>query len=302
MTTLKKLMALLLAIMMLFSAATLLAGCEEDSGKKKKSSSSKKDEDEDEDEDEDKEDEDEDKEDEDKDDEEDEDKNKDDEDEDKDEEDDKPGKVEVEDEEEKPGKEEVSSNNTALVGTWEYKKDIAKMLNDIYERQYGDSFVAPNGNMYLYIEMEFEKDGDYTMSINLDEDSAKDYLAELCVAVADCIYAMLAEQGLDKDAVDAQLGMSAEEYCRQMITYESLVQSMTQDDKTGYYYEEDGKIYIAESEDDKDEPKSYMIYTISGKKLTISDIYNYKDGEFATESEEMQNNPVTQMPWVLEKQ
>ena len=48
----KQLLALLLALMMLFSVATVFAGCE-DSGSKKKSSSSKKDDDDDEDEDED---------------------------------------------------------------------------------------------------------------------------------------------------------------------------------------------------------------------------------------------------------
>lgn len=56
----KKLLALLLALMMLFSVATVFAGCE-DSGKKKSSSSKKNDDDDDEDEDEDEDDEDEDK-------------------------------------------------------------------------------------------------------------------------------------------------------------------------------------------------------------------------------------------------
>ena len=294
MTTLKKLMALLLAIMMLFSAATLLAGCD-DSGSKKKSSSSKKDDDEDEDEDEDKDDEDkddEDKDDEDKDDEDKDDEDKDDEDKDDEDKDDK--------EETKPSKEETSASEE-LVGTWSFEKNLADALNDSYAAQFGDSFVAPDSDLIISMKMEFTKKGDYVLSAVLDEDSTTDYLEELCVSVADCIYAMLAEQGLDKEAVDAQLGMPADEYYKQMFTYESFSENLNQS-KEGYYYVEGGNIYIADSKADKDNPKSYMIYKLSGKKLTISDIYDFENDEFASESEEMQSNPVMQLPMVLEKQ
>ena len=149
----KKLLALLLALMMLFSVATVFAGCE-DSGKKK-SSSSKNDDDEDEDEDEDKDNEDEDEDDKDKDDE-----DKDDEDKDKDNEDeddeDKDKDNNKDDKEDKEDKEDTNNNVDTDSIQSKLKKAVTKVVDTYYNVGSPDLYGCAPDEVFDYCEDFYE--------------------------------------------------------------------------------------------------------------------------------------------------
>lgn len=294
----KKLLALLLALMMLFSVATVFAGCE-DSGKKKSSSSKKDDDDDDEDEDEDKDDED---------------KDDEDKDDDKDDENKDNGKV-TEPQNNQSGSDEPGVQDATkpqqeetdgISGTsWSYEMDYAQVLNQVYSASFGESFVAPSGSLTAEVTMNFKKNGDFVLEMALDEAKSQKYLNNLVDALVDATYAMYAEQGMDADTVDSyyesQAGMTLSEAMSAQLSFESLSQSLNQN-KTGVYEVNvaEGRIYVADDEDElHDDDVTFYVYSLSGNKLTISDIFNGE--EYATESEEMASNPMMQMPWVMTK-
>ena len=146
----KKLLALLLALMMLFSVATVFAGCE-DSGKKK-SSSSKNDDDEDEDEDEDDEDEDEDKDNED----EDEDKDGEDEDDNKDGEDENNGDEDVDVTEPKATEPEPTEPEPTEPEPTEVESELLDAPYEVFDESLNNFVIGAqilSGSEYKYFEV-----------------------------------------------------------------------------------------------------------------------------------------------------
>ncbi len=170
----KKLLALLLALAMVFSLMLCLTACDDSSSSDddddEKSSSKKDDEDEDDDKD-------------------DEDDNKDDEDTDKDDED----------------EDDKTTTSTGIVGTWEGTVD----LSDFFA-MYGMDFLSVK-SFKVGLIFEFEKNGEYTMYVNeSDWDKAVDKNMDSWIEAFE--ESLEDEYGMSAEDFEDETGMTPEEY------------------------------------------------------------------------------------------
>ena len=204
----KKLLALLLVLAMVFSVMTVFTACEDSS-----SSSSKSDKDDDDDDDDKKKD---DKDDEDEDEDED---NKDNEDEDnKDNEDEDEDNKDNEDEDK-----DEPSKTSDIVGEWEGKVDMACIMNYLMEASAGDAaeFLLLD-SFEVRFTFEFDDDGMFSMTINeRDFEKELENAAEVWIdGYYEIIDMQIEENGLDMtpdEYAEQALGMSVEDFIEEAL-------------------------------------------------------------------------------------
>ena len=250
----KKLLALLLVLAMVFSVMTVFTACEDSS-----SSSSKSDKDDDDDDDDKKKD---DKDDEDEDEDED---NKDDEDEDNKDNEDEDNKDDEDEDKDEPSK------TSDIVGEWEGEVDMACILNYMFEASLGDlAEYLTLDSFEVRFTFEFDDDGMFSMTINeRDFEKELENAAEVWIdGYYEIIDIQIEEQGLDMtpdEYAEQHLGMSVEDFIE-----EALVSGMdaAQFENYGNYELDGSKLYM-------DSSREYYIIEIDGDELVFE---GYSEG------------------------
>lgn len=164
------------------------------------------------------------------------------------------------------------SKNT-LVGNWEGKIDFTDMFNDVMVQSLGDEEAAEYikiSKLALDLSISFDKDGEYTMSI--DEDGARKTMENMMGEVKDGLEKyfekMISDQGLDMsvdDFFNSMIGSSFSDYIDEMMDVDMLMSGFDELEESGTY-KTDGDELTLESDDGG---KTEYTFELDGSKLTL---------------------------------
>lgn len=182
-------------------------------------------------------------------------------------------------------KEEVKKTDAELiVGTWESSVNIGDELAKVLESDMDMAeFMSyfDFGGIDITMQIVFGKDGSYSVAY-VDDGSSKKIEKAFRDGFVEMFDALLEGTGYTFADVAAQENMTEDEYLDAMV--EIAMQSITplyDEISAGTYEIGDGKLYMIEDGDDKDDD-TYTTYKLSKNKLTLK--ASYTDGEKDTDS------------------
>ncbi len=182
-------------------------------------------------------------------------------------------------------KEEVKKTDAELiVGTWESSVNIGDELAKVLESDMDMAeFMSyfDFGGIDITMQIVFDKDGSYSVAY-VDDGSSKKIEKAFRDGFVEMFDALLEGTGYTFADVAAQENMTEDEYLDAMV--EIAMQSITplyDEISAGTYEIGDGKLYMIEDGDDKDDD-TYTTYKLSKNKLTLK--ASYTDGEKDTDS------------------
>ena len=182
-------------------------------------------------------------------------------------------------------KEEVKKTDAELiVGTWESSVNIGDELEKLLET---DTDMAEFMSYFdfsgidITMQIVFGKDGSYSVAY-VDDGSSEKIEKAFRDGFVEMFDALLEGTGYTLADVAAQENMTEDEYLDAMV--EIAMQSVTplyDELSAGTYEIGDGKLYMIEDGDDKDDG-TYTTYKLSKNELTLK--ASYTDGEKDTDS------------------
>lgn len=182
-------------------------------------------------------------------------------------------------------KEEVKKTDAELiVGTWESSVNIGDELAKVLESDMDMAeFMSyfDFGGIDITMQIVFDKDGSYSVAY-VDDGSSKKIEKAFRDGFVEMFDALLEGTGYTFADVAAQENMTEDEYLDAMV--EIAMQSITplyDELSAGTYEIGDGKLYMIEDGDDKDDD-TYTTYKLSKNELTLK--ASYTDGEKDTDS------------------
>lgn len=182
-------------------------------------------------------------------------------------------------------KEEVKKTDAELiVGTWESSVNIGDELAKVLESDMDMAeFMSyfDFGGIDITMQIVFDKDGSYSVAY-VDDGSSKKIEKAFRDGFVEMFDALLEGTGYTFADVAAQENMTEDEYLDAMV--EIAMQSITplyDEISAGTYEIGDGKLYMIEDGDDKDDD-TYATYKLSKNELTLK--ASYTDGEKDTDS------------------
>lgn len=182
-------------------------------------------------------------------------------------------------------KEEVKKTDAELiVGTWESSVNIGDELDKVLESDMDMAeFMSyfDFGGIDITMQIVFDKDGSYSVAY-VDDGSSKKIEKAFRDGFVEMFDALLEGTGYTFADVAAQENMTEDEYLDAMV--EIAMQSITplyDEISAGTYEIGDGKLYMIEDGDDKDDD-TYTTYKLSKNELTLK--ASYTDGEKDTDS------------------
>lgn len=182
-------------------------------------------------------------------------------------------------------KEEVKKTDAELiVGTWESSVNIGDELAKVLESDMDMAeFMSyfDFGGIDITMQIVFDKDGSYSVAY-VDDGSSKKIEKAFRDGFVEMFDALLEGTGYTFADVAAQENMTEDEYLDAMV--EIAMQSITplyDEISAGTYEIGDGKLYMIEGGDDKDDD-TYTTYKLSKNELTLK--ASYTDGEKDTDS------------------
>lgn len=182
-------------------------------------------------------------------------------------------------------KEEVKKTDAELiVGTWESSVNIGDELAKVLESDMDMAeFMSyfDFGGIDITMQIVFDKDGSYSVAY-VDDGSSKKIEKAFRDGFVEMFDALLEGTGYTFADVAAQENMTEDEYLDTMV--EIAMQSITplyDEISAGTYEIGDGKLYMIEDGDDKDDD-TYTTYKLSKNELTLK--ASYTDGEKDTDS------------------
>lgn len=186
-----------------------------------------------------------------------------------------------------------ASEQEQFVGSWEAKVDFGKLVGEMMTsvedmpEGYADNFDF--GSAEITLQMTFDKDGTYEMSV--DEDSAEDALKVLTEDMKEgltkFLQGQLAASGITMSVEDALAasGMNLDDAVEKEMANLDIIDSM---EKEGKYKVADGKLYTTETLDEEINEKIYEEYKLEGDTFTLTKyVGGEEDAETATTAEHL---------------
>lgn len=182
-------------------------------------------------------------------------------------------------------KEEVKKTDAELiVGTWEGSVNIGDELEQVLESDMDMAELMSYfdfSDIDITMQIVFDKDGSYSVAY-VDDGSSEKIEKAFKDGFVDLFNALLADSGYTLADVAAQENMTEDEYLDSMVEIAmQSVNSLYTEISAGTYEIEDGKLYMIEDGDDKDD-NSYTTYKLSKNELTLK--ASYIDGEKDTDA------------------
>lgn len=182
-------------------------------------------------------------------------------------------------------KEEVKKTDAELiVGTWEGSVNIGDELEQVLESDMDMAELMSYfdfSDIDITMQIVFSKDGSYSVAY-VDDGSSEEIEKAFKDGFVDLFNALLADSGYTLADVAAQENMTEDEYLDSMVEIAmQSVNSLYTEISAGTYEIEDGKLYMIEDGDDKDDD-SYTTYKLSKTELTLK--ASYIDGEKDTDA------------------
>lgn len=182
-------------------------------------------------------------------------------------------------------KEEVKKTDAELiVGTWESSVNIGDELDKVLESDMDMAeFMSyfDFGGIDITMQIVFGKDGSYSVAY-VDNGSSKKIEKAFRDGFVEMFDALLEGTGYTLADVAAQENMTEDEYLDAMVEIAmQSIASLYDEISAGTYEIGDGKLYMIEDGDDKDDD-TYTTYKLSKNELTLK--ASYTDGEKDTDS------------------
>lgn len=200
---------------------------------------------------------------------------------------------------------ETITDEEAIIGEWLCTFDLAPVMGDVLAEELGDESLIPTAELNMNIVFVFEAGGDAEITMEVDQTAMANYLDALAGNMVDYMYDMLAEMGYAQtdadEMIEAEFGMSMEEYIVAMME-ESMAASVDSfSESMSCYYKVDAdnqRIYLGETMEELESEAEYAAYAIYGDVLELTELVS-ADGDLdMTEMEEYG----IELPWVFEKQ
>lgn len=195
---------------------------------------------------------------------------------------------------------EPAPTDPEVCGEWAMNWDLSEMMNGMLAMSLGAEMEMPTAPVYFVFGMEFDTDFETTMTLELDEESFDAYIDELCDSMIEYLRDMVEAQGATQADLEAELGMSLDEYVYSSM--EALTGSAADAfdvaDLEGYFRVDGNKIYFAEDKDDLEDPEDYMVYSIDGDKLIFEELV----GDNITNALQEMKDFGLELPWEFERQ
>lgn len=178
------------------------------------------------------------------------------------------------------------TDNDKAVGTWVCAMDMTEMMNNELTAQFAqmgfNDLELPEEKLNVYIAFDFEDDKTFVLYVDEDKtiDSMKVYIDSMMDSLVEWMYAMFEDMGITREQADAaiqsQYGMGIEEYLDSQMAAamdpEVLAEGFADiENLEGCYNFDDGKLYIADTEEELAETEEYATYTLDGDTLTIDE-------------------------------
>lgn len=182
-------------------------------------------------------------------------------------------------------KEEVKKTDAELiVGTWESSVNIGDELDKVLESDMDMAeFMSyfDFGGIDITMQIVFGKDGSYSVAY-VDDGSSEKIENAFRDGFVEMFDALLEGTGYTLADVAAQENMTEDEYLDAMVEIAmQSIASLYDEISAGTYEIGDGKLYMIEDGDDKDDD-TYTTYKLSKNELTLK--ASYTDGEKDTDS------------------
>lgn len=182
-------------------------------------------------------------------------------------------------------KEEVKKTDAELiVGTWESSVNIGDELDKVLESDMDMAeFMSyfDFGGIDITMQIVFGKDGSYSVAY-VDDGSSEKIEKAFRDGFVEMFDALLEGTGYTLADVAAQENMTEDEYLDAMVEIAmQSIASLYDEISAGTYEIGDGKLYMIEDGDDKDDD-TYTTYKLSKNELTLK--ASYTDGEKDTDS------------------
>ncbi len=171
-----------------------------------------------------------------------------------------------------------SADKEKIVGLWTCKMNFSEYMADYTEVIEG--FDMSGVELYFYLDFEFEADGSCTLCLDKEKtiDSIMVYVDAMVAEIIECMYQAMENEGMSREQVDdlyeTSCGMTPAEYfyngIHAQITPEILVESFEEVEPTeGFYKFKDGRLYIADTEEELKNAEEYVTYSFEGESLKI---------------------------------
>lgn len=160
------------------------------------------------------------------------------------------------------------------------------MINNELTSQFSqmgfDDIETPEEKLFVYIAFDFEDDKSCVLYIDEDKtvESMKVYIDGMMDSLVEWMYNMFEDMGITREQADAaiqsQYGMGIEEYLdaemAAALDPEVLSEQFAEvENYEGFYNFKDGKLYLADTEEELANELSYVEYTLEGNTLTIAE-------------------------------
>lgn len=212
------------------------------------------------------------------------------------------GKVEKKEEEKETATEPEEEEEINIEGEWLAQLDLSEAMNDVMAKSTGGVVSVQNKPIFMNVELDVSG-SELTMNVNIDVDSMKAYMAEFLDKMFDYALEMAEAQGLTIEDLEAQMGMSLEEakemFGEQMDEEiaDALVSAFEGVSNNGYYLIDGNKLYIGDDKDTLGEEESYMLISMEDNVLIFEAMVN-EDGEEIFDIMSIAN---TEFPWEFER-
>lgn len=213
-------------------------------------------------------------------------------------------KEDAEDKKEEEEATEPEEKELNIEGEWLAQLDISEvMYESLSQSELGDISIK-DMPVYLNIELVVPDDEKLAMSVIFDEDSMKAYMAEFMDQMFDYALEMAEAQGQTIEDLEAEMGMSLEE-AKEMLgemlnetMSESLSSAFEGMSLDSYYLIDGNKLYLADDKDALGEEEAYMVISVEDDVLTFEEAVGDGSEDFidylATYNAEF--------PWEFERQ
>lgn len=215
-------------------------------------------------------------------------------------------------EEDKKEEEEVTEpeeKEIDLEGEWLAQLDMSESINEQMAETTGGMISIDDEPIYMNVEMDIDEDGKFKLVACLDETSFKKYMTAMIDAMCEYAIQMGEAQGMTLEDLEEQMGMTIEEFKEMMseqideLMEDSMVAALEGLTKEGYCVLDGNKLYMADEVDELEDEEVYFEISKEGDVLILEALIGADLEDILGDLEDMNIEPENiEFPWVFERQ
>lgn len=195
---------------------------------------------------------------------------------------------------------EVLTEEEMLLGVWSCRFDVSESIGKALLGADAEAATLP---VYAEIVLDFQDDGVYTTTMELDRDSLTAFVQDIADDMVALMYKAAEAEGISQEDYQEQIrseyGMDVAAYVdSELAKYvDTAIDAMSSESATACYKldKQAGYIYVAGTKENLNDTKGFMEYTLSETQLTVSKLVNNNGNTVNSSGMGME------LPWNFEK-